>query len=452
MSATIPTRPEVTPPGEWRLPTPRVTTLANGLTAIVLDVPGQYVVSVRVSLKAPLRTEPLEVEGVAWLMARLLDEGTERHDQRALSELLERKGIAIGAGMSEAGLGVDLDVPQRHLGEALELLTDCIARPAFAESEVRRLVRTRLAEIEQERASAAHRAMKQLAATYYDPASRASRPGAGRPETVATIRRDDIVAFHAEHVRPEGGSVVVAGDLSGVDVDPLLAGTLGAWEVPGVAPVRERVAAPRAGDAVRVVFVDRPGSVQSEIVMAAPGPDRRVDGGWAPFPVLGWILGGAPNARIDAVLREEKGYTYGIRSGFRPRQVDGVLFVTGSVRADATVDSLRLLAEILDGMSGGVTPEETRAGVDFMTLTAPGRYDTADAIADELASLAADDLPLDFTSETIAAMRRLEPADLDRAWREHLTPEWTIVVVGDAAAYRDEVEALGLGPVDVVPA
>ncbi|WP_277454692.1 pitrilysin family protein [Janibacter sp. DB-40] len=446
---TVP-RPDVAAPGEWSFPQPRELTLPNGIGALVHDVPGQYVISVRLTVPVALRHEPEAKEGVAWIMARLLDEGTRTHSQRELSELLERRGIAIGAGMSEAALGVDLDVPQRFLGEALELLTECISEPAFDASEVSRIQRTRLAEIEQERASAGRRAFKEWARTYYDPAIRASRPGGGTAETVAAVTRQDVVDFHAEHVHPEGATVVVAGDLTGVDVEGLLGSTLGAWMTSGrVRPV-DREPAPRATDAARVVLVDRPGSVQSEILIGAPGPDRRVESGWAPFPVLAYVMGGAPNARIDQVLREEKGYTYGIRSGFRPRQVGSAFTVAGSVRADSTVDSLRLLKGILTD-APGFTEEETRAGVDFMSLTAPGRYDTADAIADETAGLAGDELPLTFTSDTIAAMRRLTADDLSRAWREQVTHEWTVVVVGDASLYRDQVEDLGLGPVTVVP-
>ncbi|MGN7246418.1 M16 family metallopeptidase [Janibacter anophelis] len=444
-------RPEVVPPGEWSFPQPRELTLPNGVRALVHDVPGQYVISVRVTVPAALRHEPREVEGVAWIMARLLDEGTRTHGQRELSELLERRGIAIGAGMSEASLGMDMDVPQRNLAEALDLLTECLREPAFEEGEVARLRRTRLAEIEQERASAGRRALKEWAATYYDADNRASRPGSGTAESVAAITRDDVVAFHTAHVHPEGAAVVVAGDLTGVDIDALLAGSIGAWTTSGRTMPVEPAPAPRAADAARVVLVDRPGSVQSEILIGSPGPDRRVDSGWAPFPVLAYVIGGAPNARIDEVLREDKGYTYGIRAGFRPRQVGSAFAVSGSVRADSTVDSLRLLTEILAGVGEGITAEEARAGVDFMTLTAPGRYDTADAIADETSGLAGDNLPLTFTSDVIAAMRQLTPADLDAAWREHVSQERTIVVVGDASLYRDEVEALGLGPVTVVP-
>lgn len=450
MSVVMP-RPEVEAPGEWSFPQPREFELPNGIRALVHDVPGQYVVSVRVTIPAALRHEPREVEGVAWIMARLLDEGTLTHGQRELSELLERKGIAIGAGMSEASLGFDLDVPQRHLADALGLLTECITEPEFADTEVARLTRTRLAEIEQERASAGRRAFTEWAATYYDPSTRASRPGSGTPETVAAITRDDVVAFHGAHVHPEGATVVVAGDLTGVDIEALLAESLGSWTTAGRTVSVDPAPAPRAAGAARVVLVDRPGSVQSEILIGGPGPDRRVDSGWAPFPVLGYVIGGAPNARIDQVLREDKGYTYGIRAGFRPRQVGSAFTVSGSVRADSTVDSLSLLSEILEGVSQGLTEEETRAGVDFMTLTAPGRYDTADAIADETSGLAGDNLPLTFTSDVIAAMRELTAEDLNEAWGSHVSRDWTVVVVGDAAQYRDEIEALGFGEVTVVP-
>ncbi|MEN3123628.1 pitrilysin family protein [Janibacter sp. LM] len=451
MSTTIVPRPQVAPPADWSFPQPREIELPNGIRALVHDVPGQYVVSVRVTIPAALRHEPREVEGVAWIMARLLDEGTRTHGQRELSELLERRGVAIGAGMSEATLGVDMDVPQRNLAAALDLLTECITEPAFAEEEVARLRRTRLAEIEQERASASRRALKEWAATYYAADSRASRPGSGTPESVAAITRQDVVDFHATHVHPEGATIVVAGDLTGIDIEELLTGSLGAWTTGGRTVSVDRTPAPRAADAARVVLVDRPGSVQSEILIGGPGPDRRVDSGWAPFPVIAYVVGGAPNARIDQVLREDKGYTYGIRAGFRPRQVGSAFAISGSVRADATVDSLRLLREILDGVGEGFSEAETRAGIDFLTLTAPGRYDTADAIADETVGLAGDELPLTFTSDVIAAMRELTPADLDAAWRSHVDHSWTIVVVGDASTYRDEVEALGLGPVTVVP-
>jgi predicted Zn-dependent peptidase len=201
-----------------------------------------------------------------------------------------------------------------------------------------------------------------------------------------------------------------------------------------------------------VVLVDRPGSVQSELVVGWTGPDRRAEGGWAAYPVLSFVVGGSPNARVDAVLREEKGYTYGIRSGFRPRRVGGLFLTSGSVRADSTVESVTLLVGILNDARDGFDDAEVRAGIDFMSKTAPGRFAVADAVADEAANLALEGLTTHFTTQTLLAMQELDADALARAYGRWVTGEWTIVVVGDAATYADGLRAAGVGDVSVVPA
>ncbi|MDQ2757209.1 MAG: insulinase family protein, partial [Actinomycetota bacterium] len=193
-------------------------------------------------------------------------------------------------------------------------------------------------------------------------------------------------------------------------------------------------------------------SVQTELVVACPGPDRKVARGWAAYPVLSFVLGGGPNARIDAVLREEKGFTYGIRSGFRPRRRGGLFLTSGSVRADSTVEALGTLLDILDGGRDGFTDDEVRSGVDFVAMTAPGRYATADAIADEAATMAHDGLSTQFTTDNLRHMVQLEAADLDAAYRDVVDGRWTVVVVGDAAAHADGIRALGRGDLTVLPA
>jgi len=318
---------------------------------------------------------------------------------------------------------------------------------------VRRILRSRLAEIEQERASAPHRAARELVATMYDPAERASRPTSGSARTIGAITREDIVARHASAVGPRGTTVVVAGDLDGLDVTALVEQTLGRWAAPGhvdPAPPSRPVA---ASDRARVVIVDRPGSVQSEISVGLPGPDRHIPTGWAPYPVLAFVLGGSPNARVDSVLREDKGYTYGMRSAFRPRVAGGAFVTSGSVRAEVTGEALGLLLGILEGAVEGFEAEEVRAGVDYIEKTAPGRYATADAVADEAASLALEDLPLDFPTTHLRRVAALTPEDLGAAYRSVVTPgEWSVVVVGDASVIAEPIAATGAGRPTVVPA
>ncbi|GMA38923.1 M16 family metallopeptidase [Mobilicoccus caccae] len=379
-------------------------------------------------------------------MARTLDEGAGEHDAEEMVELLERTGVAMHAGVGERGLAVDLDVPSRRLAEALELAVDVVTRPRFGEAEVRRHVRTRLAEIDQEDANPGMRAAREFAATFYADGTRASRPTAGSRETVAALTSEDVRAHHAR-LSPRGSTVVVAGDLRGLPVSRLVDSAFAGWSGPGAQGEPEPLR--RATDAARIVVVDRPGSVQSELYLGCAGPDRRVPGGWAPFPVLAYLLGGSPNARLDAVLREEKGYTYGMRAVSRPRTSGGLFIASGSVRTEVTAEALELTLGILDDAAQGFTAEETSAGVDFLALTAPGRYATADAVAAEAAARAFDGLGTAHTTQVLADTLALSAERVSQAYVDHIDRRRTVVIVGDADRIVGPLEALG-HPVSVV--
>jgi zinc protease len=445
-------RPEVVPPGDWAFPLPAESQTSNGLRVLAYDLPGQYVLSVRVVVPFDLVEEPAGKEGVAVMTARLLDEGTARHSAEEFAALLERAGVAFGAGVSDGGLLVDLEVPQRFLPTALGLLREALAEPAFPDTEVRRILRSRLAEIEQERASAPHRAGKELITTLYAASARASRPAAGTAASIASLTREDLAEFHRRHIGPAGATVVVAGDLTGIDVEGALESTLGQWTAPDQEPAARPSVPAAAPDRVRVVVVDRPGSVQSELAVACPGPDRSVGGGWAAYPVLSFLVGGSPSARVDAVLREDKGYTYGIRSTFRPRTRGGMFVSSGSVRVEVTAEALDLLVGILRRVREGFTEDEVRAGVDFVSRTAAGRYATADAVADEAGALALEGLPLSFTTDNLTRTKSLTGADLSAAYASVVDDAWTIIVVTDAAQTVEAIRGLGLGDVTVVQA
>ena len=129
------------------------------------------------------------------------------------------------------------------------------------------------------------------------------------------------------------------------------------------------------------------------------------------------------------------------------------MFLTsGSVRADSTVEALGLLLDILDTAREGFTEEETRAGVDFIGKTAPGRYATADAVAEEAAALSLEGLTTDFITANLQALLEVDAAGLATAYNRYVNGEWTVVIVGDASLYAEGVRALNRGEVAVLPA
>ena len=141
------------------------------------------------------------------------------------------------------GARVSLEVPVSRLAKALGLLAEALHAPAFAASEIERLVRNRLDEIPLELANPGRRAARQLSQELFPASSRLSRPRKGTEDTVARIDAAGVRALYQAHVRPATATAVIVGDLTGTDLDAVLAGTLGGWT--GEAA---RAAAHAAGD------------------------------------------------------------------------------------------------------------------------------------------------------------------------------------------------------------
>jgi predicted Zn-dependent peptidase len=449
-------RPAGGRPRPWAFPTPERGSLPNGLTVLRCHRPGQQVVAVEVALPAPLEAEPEGLDGVATIMARALAEGTDRHDAEEFAAELERCGATLDTHADHPGVRVSLEVPVSRLTKALGLLADALRAPAFPDSEVERLVRNRLDEIPHELANPARRAAKELSKELFPAESRMSRPRQGTEETVARVDAAAVRAFYEAHVRPSTATAVVVGDLTGVDLDGALAQTLGTWTgSPGeVAPPQPVV----ADDTGRVVIVDRPGAVQTQLLIGRVGPDRH-ERVW-PAQVLGtYCLGGTLTSRLDRVLREEKGYTYGVRAFGQvlrsaPDGHEGIalLAVSGSVATDVTGPALADLWQVLRTLAAeGLTDDERDVAVRNLVGVAPLRYETASAVADTFADQVEQHLPDDYQGALYARLAETGTVEATAAVVSAFPADRMVtVLVGDAGQIADPVRELGIGEVTVV--
>ncbi|MCW7945978.1 protease [Streptomyces hygroscopicus] len=447
-------------PGEarpWAFPAPERGALDNGLTVLRCHRPGQQVVAVEVLLDAPLDAEPAGLDGVATIMARAFSEGTDKHSAEEFAAELERCGATLDSHADHPGVRLSLEVPVSRLQKALGLLADALRSPAFEDSEVERLVRNRLDEIPHETANPARRAAKQLSRDLFPASSRMSRPRQGTEETVENIDSAAVRAFYARHVRPATATAVVVGDLTGVDLDELLADTLGAWTG---SPAKPRPVPPvTADDTGRVIIVDRPGAVQTQLLIGRVGADRH-DRVW-PAQVLGtYCLGGTLTSRLDRVLREEKGYTYGVRAfGQVLRSApDGtgaaMLAISGSVDTPNTGPALDDLWKVLRTLAAeGLTDAERDVAVQNLVGVAPLKFETAAAVASTLADQVEQHLPDDYQSTLYQELAATGTVEATAAVVNAFPVDRLVtVLVGDAAQIEEPVKALGIGEVSVVTA
>ncbi|WP_329392214.1 M16 family metallopeptidase [Streptomyces sp. NBC_01716] len=439
----------------WAFPAPERGALPNGLTVLRCHRPGQQVVAVEISLAAPLEAEPDGLDGVATIMARALSEGTDKHTAEEFAAELERCGATLDAHADHPGVRVSLEVPVSRLPKALGLLADALRAPLFSESEVGRLVTNRLDEIPHEQANPARRAAKQLSRELFPETSRMSRPRQGTEETVGRIDAKGVRAFYEAHVRPATATAVIVGDLTGVDLDALLAETLGDWTGDTTEP--RPVPPVTADDTGRVVIVDRPGAVQTQLLIGRVGPDRH-DRVW-PAQVLGtYCLGGTLTSRLDRVLREEKGYTYGVRAFAQVLRSDpegtgvSMLAISGSVDTESTGPALDDLWKVLRTLAAeGLTDAERETAVQNLVGVAPLKYETAASVADTLADQVEQHLPDDFQARLYARLAETGTVEATAAVVSAFPGDRLVtVLVGDASVIREPVEALDIGEVKVV--
>ena len=450
-------QPQAGEPKPWAFPAPERDTLGNGLTVLRCHRPGQQVVAVEVILDAPLDAEPAGLDGVATIMARAFSEGTDKHSAEEFAAELERCGATLDAHADHPGVRLSLEVPVSRLPKALGLVADALRAPAFADSEVERLVRNRLDEIPHESANPARRAAKELSKQLFPATARMSRPRQGTEETVTAIDSAAVRAFYEKHVRPATATAVVVGDLTGTDLDALLADTLGSWTGSTAEP--RPVPPVTADDAGRVIIVDRPGAVQTQLLIGRIGADRH-DRVW-PAQVLGtYCLGGTLTSRLDRVLREEKGYTYGVRAFGQVLRsaADGtgaaMLAISGSVDTPNTGPALDDLWKVLRTLAAeGLTDAERDVAVQNLVGVAPLKFETAAAVASTLADQVEQFLPDDFQAtlyQQLAATGTVEATAA--AVSAFPVDRLVTVLVGDAAQIEEPVKALGIGEVSVVPA
>lgn len=440
-------RPTVGAPEPWALPAVRSESASSGLTVHTLDLPDRELVAVTVLLDAPITTEPMELAGVGTITVRALDEGTANHDGDTFAAALDRIGADWAPGTGFRGTSVTLTVPLGHLAAGLDLLAEALLTPTFPERDVARLVGQRRDRLVQQLATPSGKAGMALRQVAVAADHRAHLPTGGTDQTMAGLTRDDVVSHHADVLLTGPVDVVVAGDLKHLDVVDLVdrhLGDLGPTSRPAT------VADPlRVESGPRIVLVNHPGAVQTELRVVRPGPDAHARDR-AATRLLAHVLGGPLTSRLDAVLREERGFTYGVRSSLQSFRRGGLfVLASGSFDTPTTGEALRLVREHAENLAAdGPTAEEVATAADYLAGVIPLSLETPRALAGTVADNLGDDLPPEHTTAYLEALRSALPGDVTRAARQHLhTDDVIVVAVGDASQVEADLAALDWGEV-----
>ena len=440
MTETEAFRRQMPPPLASRplnLPEQFATTLSNGLGLVVVEDKRLPLTSFRLAFRAGDANDPESRPGLSDMMAHLLTEGTATRTSRQIAEEVERYGATLAVGSSSDFTTVAASTLSVYADEILALLADVTLNAVFPQSEIDLARENTKQLLIQQRAQPNFLASERLSQVMFGnhPYARVSPT----PEMLDVMTRDDLSRFRESTYIPNNAVLMVVGDLERDKIIARIEHLFGGWQ-PGTPP-HVNFPAPPARSARAIYVVDRPGSAQSNIVIANQGITR-TDTDYFPMLMMHTILGANASSRLFMNLREEKGYTYGAYSNLDARRLAGTFRATAEVRTPVTGASLHEFFDELNRIRDeAVSAEELKNAKAYLTGVFPIRIETQDGLVDQLVSIRMYELPSDYLKTYRDQINAVTADDIQRVARKYVMPDRAaVVIVGDAAEISSQVK------------
>ena len=438
--------PAALPPKPLVLPSPELRVLPNGLKLVAVERHALPLVTLRLMVKSGAESDPATLPGTAQLVAALLTEGTPTRTAGEISEAIDSIGglVDTGAGWDESY--ISLSVLNDHEELAFDLLSDMVMHSAFAPAEVDRKRRQTLSGLEVVRDDpdyVADTALRRLAfsGTPY------GHPEDGTMASVGRLTPEDLRAFYAAYYQPSNAVLAIVGDIRAAEAFARAEKSFGSWanRTPHSVP-----SAPAEVGAQRILAIDKPDAVQTEIRIANLGVPR-ADPDYLALSIADQILGGPSENRLFKALRSHQGLTYGASSELLSYQTAGVWLFKTFTRTPETLKSLRLALEQIKQMHDQpITFQELETAQGYLIGHLALDFESSENVASHTLELLVYNLPLDYWNRFPEKIRALTTDEVWSAAGRRLAPENNIIVlVGNLSGFEKDLKKLG--PVEFVP-
>jgi predicted Zn-dependent peptidase len=431
---------------------PRIVrrTLANGLELRAVRHRSVPVVSIVLVVPGGSAVDPADAHGLVSITAGMLDEGSRGQSALEIAERVARIGgdLDLDAGMD--AVVVALTTLDRFFETGLELVHEIVTAPNLENDDFNRIRNLRLERLKQMKDHAGALAERAYARVLYG-----SHPyghlSLGSEAGLTSLTLDHVRGMHGSMFAPAGSTLIVVGDRPEEELLDVAARMFDPWRAtPSATPIDRDAALlpPPPRPAVKLGVVSRPGAAQSElrighVCAARSTPD------YPALLILNTVLGGDFVSRLNTNLREAKGYTYGVRSGFHLRRGIGPFVMQTSVGTDVTGPAVQEShAEILAiADARPATPAEVAVAFASLSKGYPRGFETAGQVARSVGQLALHNLPDSYFEDFVPRLSRITADDVGAAARQYLVPDrMTTLIVGDLDKIHGSLPGLGLGP------
>lgn len=428
--------PEPGPAPEIKLGEVEDFTLDNGLKVFVVEnhkLP-------RVAFSLVLERDPLvegEKAGLTGFVGEMLTAGTTSRTKEQLDEEVD----FIGASLSASSTSLYGSSLKKHQNKILELMADVLFNPVFPQAELDKLKKQALTGL-----AAAKDNPDAISSLLTNALVYGKEHPYGEHQTEATtenITVEDVKNYYNTYFKPNIAYLAIVGDIDAKEAEKLVKEYFGKWEQGEVPSFT--YPAPQAPEQIKVAVVDRPASVQSVIKLGYPLEMNPAKEDFLPTRVLGYILGGGFNSRLNMKLREEKGYTYGARSSIGSDKLIANFIAATSVRTEVTDSALtEMIHEINKIVDEGITEEELEEAKANLSGSFGRSLENPSTIASFAINIARYDLSEDYYSTYLQRLNALTVADINAAAKKYIQPDHMyITIVGNGKEFQDKVAQFG---------
>ncbi|MCJ2188149.1 M16 family metallopeptidase [Novosphingobium beihaiensis] len=446
------TAPPVQPVSALKFPAIEHATLSNGIPVTLARRTAVPKLVMTVDFDAGYAADALDTPGTQGLMLSLLDQGTATRNATQIAEAQERLGASIDIDASRDDSTVTLSALTDNLAPSLALTADLILHPAFKPADFTRVKAQAQAALAQTFSSPRALASRTLDAAIYGKHPYAQPgDGLGNAQSLAALTPANIRAAHDEWMRPDLASITVVGDVTMAQLKPLLEQAFGGWKAPEAkAPVKPLDTATPPAKA-RVILIDRPNSPQSVIMAGRVLPLTGRTPGEEPLELANDVLGGDFLSRLNLDIREEKGWSYGVRTGVSQPTGPSAVQLIAPVQADRTGDTIKAVTADMAAFPATqpVSAEELQRVTEGAIRGMPNQFETNASVLSAIRKNARLGRPEDYYATLAGKYRTIGAKAIGAAAAQYLQPTGlTFVIVGDRKVVEPQLQGLGL-PVEV---
>ncbi|MDP4265365.1 MAG: pitrilysin family protein [Bacteroidota bacterium] len=403
--------------------------------------------TVTLTIKIPgghlLNANNLSKAGLASVFTDMMNDDTKKYTAEEMSRELQKLGSTINVSSDNDNISFQVQSEKKNLDATLTLLQERIFNPKFTQSAFDRIMKQNLESFKVAKTQPASVADAVFAKLNYGPNHILGISGDGNEETVKTFTLADMQYYYDNYMTSQGTQVIVVGDIKEDEILPKLSFLN---NLPDKKVTIPSIAAAPAIEKTKIYLVDVPKAAQTEFrVGYITGLKYDATGEYYKAGLMNYALGGAFNSRLNMNLREDKGWTYGARSGFSGSKYTGDFVFSSGIRANATDSAMiEIMKELKNYAENGITEEELAFMKSAIGQRDALRYETGFQKAGFIGNILDNNLSADYVdqqSKIVAGITKSEIDALAKKWVN--SGKMNILVVGDKAKILPGLQKLG---------